>query len=118
MNVCLSMHASANINICTFAFMHVWLYTCMHVCMGTCRCVENMMGMQTFIGYVGNYSSMHDLLQRMHSYIFLILIADTIMATFYVQILKAMRYIDTNTHNPFVLYSTRELACIIMFTHP
>ena len=117
MNVYVSMHASANIHISTCAFMHVCLYTCMHVCMGTCRCVENMMGMQTFIGYVGNFSIMHDLLQRMRSYIFLTMIAYVVMATVYMQKMKAMRYIDTNTHISLVLYSTREFACMIIFAH-
>ena len=77
-----------------------------------------MMGMQTFIGYVGNDLIIHDLLQRMHNYIFLTVIADTIMAALYVQALTDMRYIGTITHIFFMLYSIRELACIIIFAHP
>ena len=79
--------------------------------------LKKMMGMQRFKAYVGHDLIMHDLLQIIHSYIFITMTADTIMTTLYVQKLTAMRYIDTNTHIPFVLYSIRELASMIIFTH-
>ena len=118
MNVCVSMHASANIHIFTCAFMHVCLYTCMHVSMDTCRCIENMMKMQTFMVHGGCDLIMYDLLQRIRSYIFLTMAADTIMATLYVKKMTAMRYVDTNTYISYVLYIIRELTSIIIFAHP
>jgi hypothetical protein len=86
--------------ILIFAHLHSYMCGCTHVCMYAWVHVdvENKMGMQTFIGHVGNYSIMHDLLQIMRGYIFLTMIAYVIMATSYMQNMTAMRYIDTNTH--------------------
>ena len=80
------MHASGNthmyVYIYIFAHVHPCMCACTHVCMDKCRSIENMMRMQTFTVYVGNDLIMHGLLQIMHSYIFLTMIADTIIATF------------------------------------
>ena len=74
MRVYVFMHASENTD------MHIYLFAQVHPCMDTCRCIENMMRMQTFIGYVRNDLIMHEFLQRMYCYIFLTMIADNMIA--------------------------------------
>ena len=108
-------------HIYIFAHVHPWMCTCTHVCMYAWIHVDElkkMMGMQTFIIYVGNELITHDLLQRIYRYIFLTMTADTTIATLNVQKVTDMRYIGTNTHISFVLYSIRELESIIIFAHP
>ena len=123
MSVYVFMHASAKTHVHIYILAHVHPCMCVHkhVCMYAWIHVDvlkNMMGMHTFIVYLGNDLIMHGLLQRIHSHIFLIMTADTIMTILYVQNLTAMRYIDTNTHISFVPYSIRKLACIIILAYP
>ena len=84
MNVYVLMHASGytHMHIYMFAHVHPCMCTCTHVCMDTCRGSEKMMKMQTFIVYVGDDLAMHGLLQRMHDYIYIIMIAATNIALF------------------------------------
>ena len=92
MNVYMVVHASGNTHLHKYiiAYVHPCMRVCAHVCMDTCRSIDNMMRMQAIIGYVGNDLIMHGLLQRTHTYIFLTTLADTIIATFYMQKLAAM----------------------------
>ena len=84
MNVYVFMHASRYIHMHVYiyivAHIHSWMCACTHVCMDTRRSIDNMMKMQKFIVYVGDYLTTHGLLQRMHGYVYLIIIADTIIA--------------------------------------
>ena len=84
MNVYVLMHASGytHMHIYIFAHVHLCMRACTHVCMNTCRGIEKMMKMQTFIFYVGDDLVMHGLLQRMHDYIYIIMVGDTILASF------------------------------------
>ena len=63
-------------------FIHVFVLACTHGYMDTCRCFEKMMKMQTFIVSVEDDMAMHGLLQRMHDYIYIIMVGDTIIAPF------------------------------------
>ena len=85
MSVYVFMHVSGythmHIYIYIFAHAHPYMCACTHICVDTCKSIENMMEMQTLIVYVGDDLIMHGLLQRMHSYIYLIMIADAIIAT-------------------------------------
>jgi len=60
------------IYIYIFAHVHPCMCACTHGYMDTCRGIEKMMKMQTFIVYVGDDLVMHGLLQSMHDYISII----------------------------------------------
>jgi len=86
---CVCVHACIRIYTYSYIYIYAHVHSCMcactHVCMDTCISVENMMRTQTLIGYVGNDLTMHGLLERMHNYTILTIIADTIIATLYMQ---------------------------------
>ena len=107
MHVYVLMHASGythmHIYICIFAHIHPCMCPHTHVCMDTCRHIEKMMNMQTFIVYVGDDLVMCGLLQRKHDYIYIIMIADTIIALQHGKNAIYI-YINTNTHTSSVLY--------------
>ena len=79
--MCQCMHQDIHICIYIYIYIYSHVYPCMcactHVCIETCRSIENIMKMQTFIVYVGDDLIMHGLSQRMHSYIYIIRIADS-----------------------------------------
>ena len=76
------MHQDTHICIYIYIFAHVHpcMCACTHGYMDTCRCIEKMMKMQTFIVSVGDDMAMHGLLQRMHDYIYIIMVGDTSIA--------------------------------------
>ena len=122
MCMCQCMHQDTHMHIYIYSHVYPCMCACTHVCMETCRSIENMMEMQTFIIYVGDDLIMHGLSQRMHSYIYIIMIADS--RYYNSNILDAKNdcyiyiYINTNTHISFVLYTIRELAHTIIYAHP
>jgi hypothetical protein len=81
-DACIRIHTYAYIYIYIFAHVHPCMCACTHGYMDTCRCFEKMMKMQTFIVSVGDDMAMHGLLQRMHDYIYIIMVGDTIIGPF------------------------------------
>ena len=90
-----------------FAHGHPFMCACTHVSMDTYTSVENMMKMLTFIIHVENDLVMHGSLQRMHSYIYFIMIAVTIIAALLMQkSIATYIYVSIQTHTFPLCYAS------------